>query len=95
MSAPISTRRAVDVGPLYVAADTVADCAARVRTQQVLLGLQGATVAWWGIAAIACRGRLDEISAALGLLASRLDELAESIRRTAAAAQLATAVHPR
>jgi len=92
MPARATARPAVDVGPLYTAAETVADCAARIRTQQLLLAVQSATVAWWGIAAVASRGRLDEIGAGLGQLAIRLDDLAELIRHTAAVGQLQAAV---
>lgn len=77
---------------MYAAADTVAQCAARVRAQQSVVSAQRRHVAWWGVAAFAFRARLDEASAALNFAAVQLDAFAAQILRAAAALQLESAV---
>lgn len=82
----------VDLGPLYGAADTLAQCAAQVRVQQVVVGVQSGASCWFSPAAFFFREHLDELVAELSARATQLDQFAEQVRRIAAALQIAAAV---
>lgn len=81
-----------DLAPLYSAADTLTRCAAQLRVQQFLVGCQGASVGWWGVAALVFGDTVDRLVGELAHAAARLDAFAEDVLSTAAMLQLESAV---
>jgi hypothetical protein len=75
----------VDVSYLYVAADRIDELAGVVRARAVLIGLHSAATRWNSPASRAYFARIDDIAVTLNGCAGRMSELAEQVRRHAAA----------